>query len=69
MIENDSPFFLDATKRANNAETPAHEFNTVLMEEDMDDIDELAVRDNGKRTLLDADMEIDDEVTPKRRHI
>ncbi|KAG2212709.1 hypothetical protein INT47_000686, partial [Mucor saturninus] len=58
----------DATKRANNAETPAHEFNTVLMEEDMDDIDELAVRDNGKRTLLDADMEIDDEVTPKRRH-
>lgn len=36
-------------------------------EDPMADIDELAVRDSAKRTLLDADMEVDDDVSTKRR--
>lgn len=52
--------------RANNVETPAHEFNTVILEEAMPDVDELAVRDSTKRNVSDANMDID-EVTPKRR--
>ncbi|KAI8068989.1 hypothetical protein BDF21DRAFT_465946 [Thamnidium elegans] len=57
----------DATKRANNAETPAaHVFNDVELDEPMSDINDLAIRD-AKRSLLEADMDIDDDVTTKKR--
>jgi hypothetical protein len=61
-------FYIDATKRANNAETPAaHVFNDVHLGEDMEGTDELAVRDSNKRALTDVDMDIDEESDPKRR--
>jgi hypothetical protein len=33
----------------------------------MADIDELAVRENAKRTLVDAEMDLDDDMATKRR--
>lgn len=64
--------FIDATKRANNAETPAaHVFNDVELDDPMTDADELAVKGKTKRTLLEADMDIDENTntTTKRRII
>lgn len=58
-------FFLDPSRRANNAETPAaHLFDDVGMEEPAAEVDELAV---AKRSLVEAEMDVDDEVAPKRR--
>lgn len=58
----------DSTKRANNAETPAaHVFNDVELDVAMDDIEELNVRDNAKRTLVEAEMDIDEDLSTKRR--
>lgn len=61
-------FFSDATKRANNAETPAaHVFNDVGLDDPMADID-LPMNESMKRSLLEAGMDIDDEeVIPKKR--
>ncbi|KAI9250834.1 hypothetical protein EDC94DRAFT_310101 [Helicostylum pulchrum] len=57
----------DATKRANNAETPAaHVFNDVELDDPMSDINELAIKD-AKRSSEEADMDIDDDVTTKKR--
>jgi hypothetical protein len=68
MLNSNHSLRLDASKRANNAETPAaHVFNDVELEDPMADIDELAVRDNAKRSLVEADMDIDDEFATKRR--
>ncbi|KAI7907039.1 uncharacterized protein BX663DRAFT_548130 [Cokeromyces recurvatus] len=60
----------DATKRANNAETPAaHVFTDVNLEETMEEAEEAPVRETNKRALteVDMDMDIDDEIASKRR--
>lgn len=33
----------------------------------MEDVDDLTVKDTGKRTLAEADMDIDDETIAKKR--
>lgn len=59
---------IDSTKRANNAETPAaHVFNDVELDVAMDDIEELNVRDNAKRTLVEAEMDIDEDLSSTKR--
>ncbi|KAI8645668.1 hypothetical protein BD408DRAFT_411341 [Parasitella parasitica] len=58
----------DATKRANNAETPAaHVFNDVNLGNMMDDIDVEPTQETNKRTLVEVEMDIDEESVPKRR--
>ncbi|CEP10437.1 hypothetical protein [Parasitella parasitica] len=58
----------DATKRVNNAETPAaHVFNDVDLGNMIDGLDAEPTQETNKRALTEVDMDIDEESVPKRR--
>lgn len=58
---------IDATKRANNPETPAaHVFNDVDLGM-LDEPEAESNQDTNKRPLTEVDMDIDQESVPKRR--
>jgi len=62
--KKNSPWNIDATKRANNPETPAaHVFNLGMLDEPEAESNQ----DTNKRPLTEVDMDIDEDSVPKRR--